>query len=139
MHNWFWMSFLCNGNNNEGGSWGVWSWRELQHPGGPGGLENRSSIWMPFFLGNGEFVASGTPVGVDTLTPFDNTWFFADTITITVDKTYSVPAMTSIDQTNAIAQLFFDYAGAQLLEIELTITNASVSDLTKVNAIYWTT
>ncbi len=131
--NWLWFEFMGKGADGVGGAWGIWAWREL-----PPKNDSGKSLWTPHFLGNGEFVLTSTQKGIDG-TPFDDQWLFADTITITNDHTYSVPGLTKEDQTNGVAWMFLDYVGAQLIEVELSITHATVTGASDVNALYWTT
>ena len=129
--NWLYVSFIGGDANNEKGAYGIWGWRKLVAPD-----PDKADLWIPFQLVRGAMTLSATPVGIAG-SAIDDTWYFADTITVTTDNTYSTPGASVVTPADAIGWMFFDFTGAHLIELEMTI-NGDGTDMSKANALYWT-
>jgi len=98
-------AFALQDADGETGGFRVWQWRPV------------GDTWLPRLLLAGT-MAAGARVGIATGT-LDETWFLADTITLTTDNTRGASAQVDTDA-DGLANLSFDADGSALIEIEVS-------------------
>lgn len=99
------LAFALQETEDETIGYRVWQWRP------------RGSTWIPRLLLAGVATA-GARVGISG-GDIDETWFLADTITVTTDNTRGASAQVDADA-DGQAVLSFDADGSGLLEVELS-------------------
>lgn len=129
--NWLRLSFFGGDTNDNAGTYSIWGWDLMERD-----HVDANDLWVPYFLASGTFTLDSSSPGAAN-SPVPAAEFFADTITVVSDKTYTVPGATPESADDGVAWMFFDAGGHGIVEVQISRDTAG-TPASRVNGVYRT-